>query len=162
MPKAISRLGQWVRDARYWLRSRFHPRYRFHVVNTGLPPGYHDCDSRMLHACMALLSEYVEHEHDGAEELSQFSVSLRANPDPHAEGADLRQADLQDEAVAIYRWWKHERPADLSARQDSLMKWYRSKGEAAYAEFRRLEEKVLSDEESMLLRLMAIRRTLWT
>lgn len=35
---------------------------RFHIVDTGLEPGYHDVDERMLHACFQLLVEYVEIE----------------------------------------------------------------------------------------------------
>ena len=35
---------------------------RYHVVKTGLKPGYYDKDQIMLHACFSLLVDYVEKE----------------------------------------------------------------------------------------------------
>lgn len=164
--RSLKTAKRWLSDAKYGLLYRFHPRYKFHLVNTGLGYGYHDCDNRMLHACMALLCEHVELEHGGAEKLCKFSDDLRANPDPNApEDMQTGQAERQDEAVTIYRWWKQTRPADKARRHELLMKFYgpeRCKDEPLYREFRGLEQKMDDDDEKMLLRLMAIRRSLWT
>lgn len=39
---------------------RYRTFYRYHVVDTGLTPGYYDCDTRILHANMNLIKDYVE------------------------------------------------------------------------------------------------------
>lgn len=44
----------------YWLRYRTYDRY--HVVDTGLPPEYHDKDTIILHVNFSLLVAYVEDE----------------------------------------------------------------------------------------------------
>lgn len=41
---------------------RFRFKDRYHVVKTGLKPGYWDSDTRMLHAAFNLLKDYVEIE----------------------------------------------------------------------------------------------------
>lgn len=45
--------------AYWWANHRFNPRHRYHVVNTGLPPGYYDCDDLMVAAVAALLVRYA-------------------------------------------------------------------------------------------------------
>jgi len=47
-------------DLRYWIRCRVFDRY--HVINTGLEPGYADCDTRLLHGMFNLLVDFVEVE----------------------------------------------------------------------------------------------------
>lgn len=47
-------------DLRYAIRCRFFDKY--HVINTGLPPTYHDADTRMLHGMFNLLVDFVEVE----------------------------------------------------------------------------------------------------
>lgn len=56
----ISPLTNTYTDVRYWMRHRFFDRY--HIVHTGLKPDYYDCSTRMLHANMNLLRDYVEIE----------------------------------------------------------------------------------------------------
>lgn len=47
-------------DLRYYIRCRVFDRY--HIINTGLKPGYADCDSRMLHGMFSLLVDNIEVE----------------------------------------------------------------------------------------------------
>lgn len=47
-------------DLRYWIRCRVFDKY--HVINTGLEPGYADCDTRLLHGMFNLLVDFVEVE----------------------------------------------------------------------------------------------------
>jgi hypothetical protein len=150
-----------ISEAKWWVLHRLVPKHRYHVVNTGLRPGYHDIDERILHASMALLCDYVEAE-GGDVALEEFSAALRASNDAP------RQASNQDEAVAIYRWWKRERPADLARYDELLMRLYgpdplRSAiNGAADEELRSLGKKIRTDEQSMLRRLVEIRQSLWT
>lgn len=154
------------RDAKWWLFHRLIPRHRYHVVHTGLEPSYYDVDTLMLHACMALLCRYVENEHGGAERLSEFVAELRAAPDTNAPETCEEQAARDDEALAIYRWWKVEKPADeeLNERQlTALYGWPRDPDPfCTEEEFRALETKIDDDEQGMLHRLIDIRGSLWT
>jgi len=148
---------RWAwQDARYWLRSRFHPKYRYHIVKTGLRPGYYDEDTLILHSCMALLERFVAW-HDGEHALEAFSKELLEKPDVWGCGHDemLPQVKKQTEALAIYRWWKREYPAK-KAHIESL--WGTSvPGEEIFA----LEEKIVDEEQLMLHRLIEIRPSLW-
>ena len=159
--------AKWSR-AKWAVLHRVVPWHRYHVIKTDLPPGFHDEDALILHGCMAMLCRFVEW-HGGADKLSEFAVELR---DPAlAEWEKLAcalQADHQDEAVAIYRWWKTEHPADLARQEELVMRLYGSercvetnKGDMT-AELRRLEMKIADDERAMLHRLVNIRQGLWT
>jgi len=44
----------------WWVRHRIDPRHRYHVVSTGLPPGYHDPDVRLTAAIFNETARYVE------------------------------------------------------------------------------------------------------
>jgi hypothetical protein len=180
-------------DLKWRLYHRYHPRHRYNIIKTDLPPGYYDIDTLMLHGMMALLCRYVEEESGGAESLGQFTEELYGEAADGTQiepqvGAIARQADKQGEALAIYRWWKHQRPQD-QARCDELrshlygnrervsfvpdeehpdllhrmvVKPFEGDEVAMNEEFRRLEAKIEHDEDEMLQRLLKIRRTLWT
>jgi hypothetical protein len=133
-------------DLLYWFRSRFIPRYRFHVVDTGLPPGWHDVDERMLHACMALLCSYVEDEQGGE---SGF---------PNVAAGD---GENDAEALAIYRWWKHERQPAHDCYDVELMAWYGAKDEYDFGALCALDNALAARDQEMLHRLIDIRGSLW-
>lgn len=48
------------KDLRYWIRYRTFDKY--HVIPTGLEPGYYDADTRFLHGMFQLLVDFVEIE----------------------------------------------------------------------------------------------------
>ena len=47
-------------NARYWVRCRLFDKY--HIINTGLRPGYADSDTRILHGMFNLLVDFIEVE----------------------------------------------------------------------------------------------------
>lgn len=71
-------LPDWWREYLVWPKNkvqqffRYRLKDRYHVVNTGLEPGYYDTDTRMINAAFQLLVDYVELElaamHAAAEE----------------------------------------------------------------------------------------------
>lgn len=173
-----------ISNAKYWVRYRIHPAHQYHLIRTGLKPGYHCEDNLILYGAMAMLCRYIESM--GSEfEIEKFNRDLRNDPDPNApDGICSRQADRQDEALTIYRWWKYQKPKD-EARQEELMhalytgpiKFKDSdcgkfreivteelKGDRKLLrdELWKLDEKIIDDEQSMLHRLIDIRRSLWT
>ena len=49
-------------DPIWWVKTRVLPKYRKHVANTTLTPGWHDVDTRLIHAMFNMLVEFVEYE----------------------------------------------------------------------------------------------------
>jgi hypothetical protein len=164
-------------DRAWWnLKYRLHPGHRYHVVRTGLKPGYYDIDTIMLHANMELLRRFVEDESGGEQKLQERAEWLRA--EGHGDGVEAG-------ALMIYRWWTAQRPSDL-ARRDELMhilfggrnrvSWkpldgglhemifreFEGDEKRMHCEFRALEKKIGDDEDDMLKSLMEIRTGLWT
>jgi hypothetical protein len=151
-------------EARYWLRSRFHPKHRYHIIKTGLKPGYYDQDVLILHACMTLLERYIAW-HDGEDKLEEFTKELKDKP--NTWGCDANemspQVKNQTEALAIYRWWKYERPANekrLKELYDLVSKEKLGYTEK-YKDVNEWETKIREDEQKMLHRLINIRFSLW-
>lgn len=173
---AFSSLRRRTRDAVWALRHRYQRRHRYNLVETGLAPGYYDEDTRMLHACMMLLCEHIEHGHGGAEQLGAFTRDLREDSECR------RQADHQSEALAIYRWWKVDRPANHKRLDEWCMRlfsapWERWTDEdgrhcigsrtppdesiGSMHDYWAFEAKLGADDQQMLHRLIDIRQGLW-
>lgn len=136
---SLAKLKYLMMDVRRWVRYRTTRRY--HVVKTGLPPGYYDEDVLILHACMALLDRFVAW-HGGEHDLEKFTERLREHP--HGTSS---QAHDQSEALAIWRWWKYQWPLDEARKE---LKYDAD-----------IETKILDDEQNMLRRLIEIRPGLW-
>ncbi len=75
---------EWFEDKCYDIRQPFINMYdwvcfrttrRYHVINTGLKPNYHDTDQRMLYGMFQLLVDYVEIE-CGWMYLSSFEENI--------------------------------------------------------------------------------------
>lgn len=46
----------------WWFLHRFHPKHRYHVIKTGLKPGWVDRDFLFEHLMVKLLIDFVEKE----------------------------------------------------------------------------------------------------
>lgn len=179
------RVGNRVRRAVWRLRYRFDPRHRYHVVDTGLPPGYHEPETLMLNAAFALLRRHVEGRMGGVANMRAHTQALLAHPDPNApDGVQEIQADRQAEAVALYMWWTETLPA-LKARRKELMgglyggkrrmlfgkdekgmarvaiRGFDEREERLYAEAKEIEARIEREEQEMLHRLVDVRPSLW-
>lgn len=163
-------------DAIDWLTYRLVPEHKYHLVDTKLDPGYYDHDTRMLHACFALLGEYLQEE-GGIE-------AIRSNGGTRHVIADPYRAEL----ITLWEWWTVGKPADEKQRDawmatlfggkhrgfktkpvegsDKLEEWvgptWDTEEEKLHERFRALEDKIDADEQAMLHRLIDIRRNLWT
>src|SRR5882724_4329476 len=158
-------LGRRSSNGLYWFRYRYVRRHQYNIIRTDLPPGYYDEDIRMLHACFAILESYVDW-HGGDDELEKFTQELRDQPDRNApEGMNTGQINLQTEAVALYRWWKVDRPADRARRDKIMNTWHDGRGKPGTKErwdaLNEIEQRVDNDEQTMLHRLIEIRPGLW-
>jgi hypothetical protein len=117
--------------------------HRFHVINTGLTPGYYDSDVRMLHACFALLTDYMETKFRG---LTPHEMAPKVK-----EWADDAGNSYPNEIYDLYFWWTVERPARLS-----ISDLTDDRGD-----FLDQDQFHHDQDDGMLIRLMKIRRYLW-
>jgi hypothetical protein len=159
------RLDDW----KYWVRHRTTDK--FHIIETGLKPGYYDYDKRMLHGCFHLLTEYV----DEMDMTNNWDSYLRDDEyDP--EG---KWKKVHTEVKELYEWWTIERPnrPDLDKLLPSLDKegrdedWFMSdsrRDDPQWLEYCRvseensvIEEKWKDEDTQMLFRLVSIRKHLW-
>jgi len=172
-------------DRAWWaLLHRFHPAHRYNIARTNLPPGYYDPDTVILHACMEQLCSWIE-SRGGEEAVQKWTDDLRSDPGENDSPVRAnRQADHQQTALDIYRWWKRERPADVKREDDLLMAGFSGETwttkptdnphlvEMVFPEVApdkqtirdqhtAIEDKIASDEQAMLHRLIDIRQGLW-
>lgn len=139
--KILSKIDNWV----WWLKYRFHPAHRYHIVDSGLPPGYVDPDELILHVCMNILKQFVE-------------------------TAETKQSD---EILAIYDWWVHDFPnregqlPELPPSDNVKFPWYNDFGPEDMAwhnaalEREEVYARWTKEEQEMLIRLMKCRKALW-
>jgi hypothetical protein len=200
-------------DLRYWIRYRVFDKY--HIINTGLEPGYHDCDERMLHGMFNMLVDFVEIEkawmcvvfstenrkkynypwfslgwlrvknfrcrEAGLDHLD-WEYSL-GNPNLNQYDRCESQSANAAEILYLYKWWTEERPnrpdyMDVSG----WSAWCDHRDRKGYKLFtdkdytpeekieerrildlsRKIEEQHAQEDTDMLIRLVKIRRSLWT
>ena len=186
-----------------WMRYRTFDRY--HFVDTGLAPGYHETDYRMLHVNFNMLKEFVEVQQARREYWSgdskktwcelhmpfyelvypfrrpelglqhlEWATTLDDPSLPlHEQSPD--QAKYAREVIFLYKWWTSTRPGrvevvvrhmkgdlhdifDPKFRNTKEYKAYRADLNKSF----RQEEKWHAEDTAMLIRLMKIRRGLWT
>lgn len=154
----------WARATRvlwetpwYWLRT--HTYNRYHILDLrnkvdGYDWGWIDADAQILYACFNILVSFVEKEsptvgnHKTPEEWMSPDHEWQEGEREHLQ----EQIDKELEIRAIYDWWKTERK---KAKDDS------EKESTTIAMFEKREAFDAKDEE-MLIRLMKVRRSLWT
>jgi len=56
-------LKTWWSDTYWWFIHRLVPKHRYHVVDTGLPPGYYDPDIRLLAGIFNEVHKFVANNH---------------------------------------------------------------------------------------------------
>lgn len=128
-----------------WVRFRI---VRYHVIDTGLEPGYYDKSELMLHVNFNMLVNFVEVEkasryvwsnedkiklswwqkrflrsREFGEKYLAWEISL-SDPD-NGSGMNISQARAASEILYLYTWWKDVRPA-----RDDLVTF-----DSRYAEF---------------------------
>jgi hypothetical protein len=125
----------------YWFKNRFVTRY--HIVNTGLKPGYYDIDEIMFHACFVLLGSFVEDElgkapFDAPNEYCGYRL--------HSEGGN------DERAIDLWIWYKYQLPELLKDE------------EADYRAFTSVYgyDYIETMKNDKLVELINIRRNLWT
>lgn len=192
-----------------WVRYRTFDRY--HILKTGLPPGYNDVDTKMLYTNFTMLKDFVECEQawqkycwsdDGYKSAPWYTklplywkifefrspklgiehfewASTLDDPNLPLHKRAVGQAEDAREILALYYWWTRDRPARVEIEHGS----YSDQGfgilgaldsdfdqnAADYIEYKKSITEAIDQEQAwyeedtaMLVRLMKIRRGLWT
>lgn len=199
------------RNIKFWVRYRVFDRY--HVIPTGLKPGYHEFDERCMNGMFNMLVYYVEYELAWRYALSDAELkkkypwyskgwfrfksapmpnegllhlkweSTLDSPNlPHGSRNDW-QAQRAREVIDLYHWWKFIRPMrkdpmDLSGwtelceeKRKKGIKPLSSKGmtandkkkeRAALDRCHAIEQSYEDEDTGQLIRLIKIRKGLWT
>ena len=142
----------------YWLRC--HTFTKYHIIDIrgqdDYKWGWIDRDHAMYLACFKLLTEFVELEDPtvGQRSMEDYRGDLTQQEfDDFYKPTVAPQLEREVEVRALYDWWKTTRKQEWDACYASS-----NLKETWWEEFTRLEEK----DEEMLMRLMKVRRTLWT
>ena len=133
----VDLIREKVSQAYWWVRYRTTNRY--HVMHTGLEPGYYDPSDRILHAVM----EEVTRFYDRAE------VQWDATEDHRIVGDTLR---------TVTQWWVRykQKKADYATREYPV--WNDTEGWRVVISQEEDEER---EADEMLKLVMGIRKYLW-
>jgi hypothetical protein len=166
---------KFISDSHYWVMS--HTIRRYHILDLRQPKnnisnednydwGWQDIDRRMLFAIFNLLNEFVKYEMPYRYIPSEEDVA----DDPSLK----EQRDSCLEVLAIHKWWNEDRKRDAVIIEKALEVWWKIGGgikninnhsieaDSAHREWMRLNDDFNKKEDNMIMRLMMVRRSLWT
>lgn len=156
----------------WWVRYRTTNRNHILKINS-LEPGWHDRDTRMLHSCFQLLVDFVEMELPRRE----HRIKSAKRRDPEAglailnetinDATRLSHTSVQIEATKekrdLYLWWTHTREKRINAWSDTLIWSDESRLDGSAGDQASYLDHLYDEEDQhMLVRLIAVRNTLWT
>ena len=132
----------------WWVRHRLPP-HRYHVLPTGLPPGYYDPDTRFLHAIMEEVCRYVE--------ITKETIDWDYDEEHRIAWKTLT------EAVAFWKGYKHFRKHEFDSPRYERAEQAKTKEEkhAVYLAIHAEEEKWENQADAHLIAIMKIRRGIW-
>lgn len=175
-------------DVWYTIRVYVVNRYfdKLHVLQTKLEPGkYYDYDERLLHGMFNSYVQFIE-EDLGVSELQSQIVWHQSQDTEHQDEQERECTSIwlqhAREEMALYRWWKFDRPARINSYQASGMKSFYDKRpdrgileleavqtdednteySACSKKWREIDKDYDQEDEDMMIRLVKLRRSLWT
>ena len=208
------KFNEWItfpfNNIRQWFRYRFFDRY--HIIDTKLPPDYHEVDTRLMHGMFSLLVDFVEiekawmqvvfdnkarynykypwwsikkfksfrHKQAGLDNL-KWEMTLDSPSTPISDQSPS-QAAAAREIWELYHWWTRIRPIRPDPNEISGWgEWIRVNGSRSifdpsvpltaeqHANRSKMNKMVLDiedaydkEDEEMMIRIIKIRRHLWT
>ena len=111
----VQRVQEWV---------RYRTTRRYHIVSTGMKPGYSDVTEKMLHVNFNMLKDFVEKEKAQMFNVFGANDDLKLNNkdagiahlvwemglEPDEYNSTEQQAKNAREIYDLYNWWIDERP----------------------------------------------------
>lgn len=163
--------------AELYIRYRFDPNHQYHILRTGLKPGYYDIDTIMEHSLISLLNRYVEDEMGGLSELLDRIDFLREEDYPD-------HVTQEEEIMEAYVWFKYENCGMKKLANSYFKKWSDlhdgkiigsepiegskcsrivvPERTADYQTYKHLIDEHEAKTQAMLERIVKIRQSLWT
>lgn len=159
-----------IKDAWYWLKCHVVPKHRYHILDLRQPDythGWIDTDTRMLYANFNLLNEFVEHE------MPNFycPTEEECNSEECWAESNRKQREAYLEVEALHFWWNIQRQLDQAKCAAAVTAWHDRKHkqkifdeetERLWKEHLHLDEVFEQTETEMLIRLIKVRKSLWT
>jgi len=158
-----------IKDTIYFIKCHVLPSHRYHMLDLRQPKkkgeysyrwGWLDSDSKIVYALFNILNTFVRDElpdmHCPSEEEVQANPYL------------LSQRNNYLEIKAIHYWWNVERVRQSQAHDEMLTKWAEAKRtndpneHQLWGDLQKIEAEAEAKEEEMIIRLIKIRRSLWT
>lgn len=156
---------------------RVHPKFRHHVVATGLKPGPHSGRQLILHANFQILLQSIDFEFGSIHALEQLRAKLMEKPDPKApDGLIDHHLERQSALLELSTWWVSTRPTQLErlkALSDKVIEQTPSQldntttsddlfdigpiNEEILKEYETLRRELTRQEQTMLHRLIDLR-----
>lgn len=115
----------WVTDPIWKFKHRFIPKHKYHILRTGLKPGYHDPDTQMLYSWMKLNKEFI----DGTSDTIDWEQDS--------------QKEIYSDIFKVYEWWEN-----YEIRLKEIDNSYDNMDDMVEMEFN--EKKVMVHRSSML------------
>lgn len=174
----------------HWVQYR--TTNKFHIIDTKLKPGYHELDTKILHANFEMLVDFVEIEkawlntwsdRSKYNNLSWFTRKFKKFRSPE-DGIEYlnweiavtneSQAKSAKEILELYFWWKKIRPERKDPYEiaqfnkyfpDPLMFFNHQitdEQKACMELISKIDQDEYNEDTDMLVRLMRIRNSLWT
>lgn len=159
-----------LRDLKYGVMYRIHPRHRYHVLKIGTP-GYYDPCSMFLPANFAILERYIE-ERGGVDGAAARIDWLREAGESPEYGGDIGYWH-EAEALSLWLWWTIERPnrvdpwdsvgepEDIADGEGLDEPGEPCMSRRQFQMMNELEGLYTKDDEEQLIRLIKIREYLW-
>lgn len=164
---------QPLKDAKYWAVCHFVPSHRYHMLDLRQPLkkggienidtyrwGWIESDNQMLYAIFNIFNDFVEH---------QFKHHYcPSEEDVQTEPYLLQTRNLHLEIKAIHYWWNVERCRMQNIQDKLLHDWSEARRNDTSAVHQLWDELHKGDQafddktDEMIMRLMKIRRSLWT
>lgn len=184
-PGGVFYWSGWLTDVWSLVKSAAWHRHDRLVIPT-LPPTWNEWDDMLLHAAMAIFGDYMRAEHGGRWSLANIDRELaKVDIGPHSREWYEGYRPTAMEMEAIHRWWTVERDIERQEEQDALIKWHdvytaasrtatsnprlnqtvlanAAEADRLLAIHHEIEERNAAKDEEMLMRLVKIRRHLWT
>jgi hypothetical protein len=134
-------------DIKWWFKYRLMKKHRYHIVDTGLKPGYYDCDTILLNAAMAVLVDHVENEAHGCDKIGEAGLQSYIEfyeklcdpknwePWERKQSKKIKQQCIEHrvndtnalkEILAIYKWWKYYRTIEHMSLEQERDEFYKT------------------------------------
>jgi hypothetical protein len=167
-----------IKDAIYWFKCHFIPSHRYHILDLRQPKlknnkpnpeyynyGWCDSDKQILYALFNILNNFMNNEFSNFYIPPEDEIEKNEN-DMGGLSSDQREAGL--EMLALHKWWNEDRPRKLEDAENTLDAWHEARmknrpdQEIWWKKLNEIEAYNAAQEEEMILRLIKIRKWLWT